>query len=667
MPLDSTEDFLAGLSACGLLTPDQLGILSRWVSATAATPQKLAKEINNRGWLTAFQIREIYQGRGANLILGKYILLELLGEGGMGRVYKARDSRLDREVALKVIRKDKLTDEQTIRRFHREIQAVSHLNHPNVVLALDADEWHNIHFCAMEYVDGTDLTRMVKTRGPLPQQEACEYVRQVALGLQHAHERGMVHRDVKPSNVMVTSGGQVKLLDMGLALLNERGKVGENRLTQVGFVIGTPDFLAPEQAQDPSTVDIRADIYSLGCTLYFLLTGRPPYEGTNATEKLIKHVTDPIPSIRAYRPDLSPSLDALVQWMMAKRPEERPQTPIQAAVALLPFCIAAGDIAAQPAAEWAGPLFQLPVCESPARIREQSARSVSTKTIIVATVAFAVLGLAVTVVSVLSHSPPILPASYEIERLGLTMVRLPGGTFVMGSPDEEPGRRPDEGLLGDVTISGPFFMATTEITNSQFLRLMGRSPAVMASRATSRIAAEMPVDSVTWSEAVEFCRRLTEFDGQRQTGWAYRLPTEAEWEYACRAGSHAVFGTHETLTAGQDAIFTPEPNDPLGEGELEKPPMMPSRVAQTQPNPFGLFDLHGNVWEWCADYYDRSGYPPGPRLDPTGPETGELRVVRGGGYLDPANRCRCAVRQGMRPTERRTDVGFRVVFAPIRK
>src|SRR5262249_17902795 len=219
-----------------------------------------------------------------------------------------------------------------------EMQALGKVKHPNVVTAYDADAIGDTHFVSMEFIDGADLTRLVRERGPLPVLAACEYIRQGALGLQHAHELGMVHRDIKPSNLLVTRDGRtVKLVDLGLARLAEPATEGANRITQEGFVIGTPDFLAPEQARNPGAVDIRADIYALGATLFYILTGKVPYEGANPTEKLLKHCTEPPPWLLPLRPDAPPQVEQIIHWCMAKQPQDRPQPPNQLALALQPF------------------------------------------------------------------------------------------------------------------------------------------------------------------------------------------------------------------------------------------------------------------------------------------------------------------------------------------
>jgi serine/threonine protein kinase len=253
----------------------------------------------------------------------------------MGVVFKAEDS-LGRLVALKVIRDERLAHPEALRRFHREVRAAAQMAHPNVVYAHDAGQVGGTPFFVMEYVEGTDLAQLVAQLGPLPVAEACEYTRQAALGLRHAHQRGLVHRDIKPSNLLLTSKGVVKVLDLGLARLFESDPTQptSTELTAEGAVIGTPDFIAPEQALDARSADIRSDLYSLGSTLYFLLTGRPPFPGGSLAQKLLKHqLHDPTP-VERLRPEVPPGVAAVVRRLMAKRPRDRYQTPGEAAQAL---------------------------------------------------------------------------------------------------------------------------------------------------------------------------------------------------------------------------------------------------------------------------------------------------------------------------------------------
>ena len=688
MNVELTDSLLSAVRESGLLDPAMVAELSAWAAATGADPPQVVKELRRRAWLGDFQIKEIARGRGKELYLGPYILVDLLGEGGMGRVYKAHHTRLGRDVALKVIRKEKLTRPSVVQRFHQEIRAAAQLSHPNVVLAFDADQADGIHYFSMEYVEGTDLSKLVRDVGPLSVAAACDYARQAALGLQHAHERGLVHRDVKPSNLLLTPRGQVKLLDLGLAMLNDTGSdPAEHRVTQTGLVLGTPDFLAPEQAQNPTLVDIRADVYGLGSTLYFLLTGRVPYEGNSSTEKLIQHVTAPPPSVSAVRPDVPPQLDALVQWFMAKDPAGRPQTPAHAAYALQPFCpTPAGtrsgglpvpqtdrlpappptDVA--PAGfDFAGPLIH---DTDPGDPKRPPAGSAARRAVVIVAVMSAVGLAAVGVVSAGRPRQPAAPPPPEgggaadfVNAAGMKLVRLPGGTYRRGAAAGEPGARPEDGPPTPTAV-GPFYAAATETTGGQFKRVMGRTPAQWAARLRNADAA--PVEGVTWAEAAEFCVKLTSTpDPARPPGTAYRLPSEAEWEYACRAGTTTPFSPGSKLVYGTTAIFdiaaTLAAASPLGEddptkGRLERG--LPYPAGSTAANPSGLADLHGNVWEWCRDVYQ-----PGLTTPPVGAAPGAFRSARGGSFREPAANCRSASRKGLAPDTRADDVGFRVVLA----
>src|SRR5262249_27476681 len=334
--ISTAADLLRELHQLHLLEQSQCAELA----GLAGDAPSLAREAVRRGWLTAWQVNRIFQGRATQLLLGSYVLLDKLGEGGMGAVFKARNWKLGRIVAVKVIRKERLETETSPRRFRREIEAAAQLSHPNIVHAHDADEVKGTHFFVMEYVDGRDLAKLVKEHGPLPLAEACEYIRQAALGLQHAFERGLVHRDIKPSNLLLTTRHspltthQVKLLDMGLARFERTAEEHSSTLTQMGIVVGTPDYIAPEQARDSHHADIRADLYSLGCTLYFLLTGKVPFPGGRVTEKLLKHQPDTPTPLRQQRPDVPEGVERLVAKLMAKRPDQRCQTPAELAAAL---------------------------------------------------------------------------------------------------------------------------------------------------------------------------------------------------------------------------------------------------------------------------------------------------------------------------------------------
>lgn len=358
--LSPCSEFLVMLRRCQLVGPAQLSeLMAAELQGRLPDARALGKELLRRGWLTAYQVNRLLQGRSAELVLGPYLLLERLGEGGAGQVFKGWHRRMKRVVALKVIRRQLLVEPEVVSRFCREVQVVSQLAHRNVVRAYDAGEEGPTRYLAMEYVEGIDLNRLVKQSGPLPVAQACDYARQVALGLQHIHEHHLVHRDIKPSNLVLdrrrgrdgaagTDGqptaeelpwGLVRILDLGLArLCRAEGADGENSLGTLtpngALMMGTPDYLAPEQALDFHAADIRADLYSLGCTLYYVLSGQPPFPGGTLAQKLLKHQQAEPPPLENVRADLPAGLVPVLGRLMAKRPEDRFQTPLEAATAL---------------------------------------------------------------------------------------------------------------------------------------------------------------------------------------------------------------------------------------------------------------------------------------------------------------------------------------------
>jgi serine/threonine-protein kinase len=277
----------------------------------------------------------------------RYRVVAFLGAGGMGEVYKAEHRMMERTVALKVINRQMVADTDAVERFLREVRAAAKLQHANIVSAYDAEQAGDLHFLVMEFVDGVNLATLVARKGPLPVRQAAHFVRQAALGLQAAFEQGMVHRDIKPHNLMVTRKGQVKILDFGLARFARQTSdqtlagAGASQLTDgltgASVIMGTPDFLAPEQARDSRKVDHRADLYSLGCTLYYLLAGRVPFPEGTVIEKFFKHwEEEPVP-VSQLRPDVPAELEAVLTKLMAKQPEDRYQTPAEVVAALAPF------------------------------------------------------------------------------------------------------------------------------------------------------------------------------------------------------------------------------------------------------------------------------------------------------------------------------------------
>jgi formylglycine-generating enzyme required for sulfatase activity/tRNA A-37 threonylcarbamoyl transferase component Bud32 len=631
----------------------------------------LAAEFVRRGCLTKFQAERLLAGQGSSLTLGPYLLLERLGQGGMGEVFKARHRLLNRIVALKVTRKELLSDPTNERRFLREIQATARLAHPNIVVVHDAARIDGTQFFAMEYIEGTDLARLVKDKGPLPISSACEYVRQAALGLQHAFEHGLVHRDVKPSNLLLTADGAViKLLDLGVARCRD---LEESDLTATGSVLGTPDYLAPEQATNSRGVDIRADIYSLGCTLYHLLTGHAPFPEGSSLEKALKHLHDAPAPIRQERPQVSVELVAVLDKMMAKKSAERYQRPSDVAEALLPFCHEEPS-PSSPAQNPPAPAKHGQAGEPVARPRQGRRRL-----ILAAAVLLPLAGAGLSYWQPWAAGPTATPNPTITNSLGMDLIWLPGGQFQMGSPADEEGRRDDEGPVHSVTISHPFYMATRETTVRQFRIFKETAHYKTEAEESGEGALEWDAVKADWRQRRE-CRWnnpgwlqdndqpvvcVSRRDAEAFCYWlslkesrTYRLPSEAEWEYACRAGTSTAFAFGDRLSPqqahfqNQSRLREREPARHLGTAS----------VGSTTANSWGLFDMHGNVWEWCADYYGSSYYRDSPSIDPAGPKNGDQFVARGGSWQSVATECRAAARLALPAANRRNDLGFRVLL-----
>ncbi|HMF11860.1 MAG TPA: bifunctional serine/threonine-protein kinase/formylglycine-generating enzyme family protein [Gemmataceae bacterium] len=653
-------------------------------------------------------------------ILGQYRILEQLGAGGMGHVYKAVHVAMDRVVALKVIAPHLLRDPRARARFQQEVRTAAKLHHPNIVMAHDAAEANGLSFLVMEHVEGTTLSTLVGEHGLPPAPLACEIVRQAAMGLQHAQDKGMVHRDIKPGNLMVaaqqTPGGGaivqslrggprlpgwpaaplVKILDFGVARLREIGADGEplkmQTLTQEGCVVGTPEFMSPEQACDSRNVDVRSDIYSLGCTLYYLLAGRPPFSGATALETMFQHLRQPLPPVEALRPGLAPGLVAVVNKTLAKSADERYQTPAELAEALRPWIgefassvapdvrlaqrgltpTAADSVLAPSTKE--NPVQAAPAAQPvsvqtqlPTRPKSNAATYLSLALLfIVSAFAFWVI------LSFFDrpHKPESgPPEDANTNKLGMRVVPVSHGQFHRWF-----GPAKDDALLNhDLDV------AETEVTVGQFSRFVQETKWVTLAekgdanprgsfvpsegkyvpsvnwKQTGWTGDDLPVTCVSWEDAIEFSNWLSKFEGKSPCyvpdgkEWichfdrdGYRLPTETEWEYVARAGSN------ELLPVEPSELRAFGWFRPRAEGK-------PHPVRGLKPNPRGLSDVWGNVWEWCWDWYTEQP------TDPNGPKTGSERTVWGGGWNDTPEQLDRNPRKGLLPTHRATDVGFRVV------
>ncbi len=568
--------------------------------------------------------------------LGAYVLLEKIGAGGMGCVYRAEHRHLKKIVALKVLAPALLRSAPARERFRREVATVGKLSSPHIVAAFDAGECDGRDYLAMEFVEGRNLAEHMEQHGPLAAVDALECVAQAARGLHDAHMAGVVHRDVKPSNLLRTPDGTVKLLDLGLARLMEPADDDPHR-TDSQAIMGTAHYMAPEQAINTRGADECSDIYSLGCTLFFLLAGRPPFAGQTPMEILVAHREQPIPTL----PSLRPEVQGLLAKLMAKSPSQRPATMAE----VLARIDRVLHQIRRPRPRWKAWLVGagLAACVLAAVFAwsQQPATHVD---------------------------PPPKPAVIAKASPVLDMVLVPAGEFRIGSPDSDPAALPDEKPRQKVKINRPFQLGKTEITQAQFEEVMGTNPSTFHAkgRFKERVAGmdtrSHPVDSVSWLEAVRFCNKLSEkhgiepyyvLDNDKVTirgGTGFRLPTEAEWEYACRAGSEATYPFGEKKDElGAHAWLADN------SGDATHP------VGVKKANAFGLFDMLGNVPEWCWDRYDPRYYDRMPSSDPPGAGAGEIRVYRGGAWNHRAAQLRPASRNALgNAYEVLTIVGLRV-------
>jgi serine/threonine protein kinase len=316
----------------------------------SSSAERLAKRLVKDKRLTAYQARLLWTGKTKGLSLGNYIVEDELGRGGMGVVLKARHRVMNRTVAVKVLPGSVTKNKSAVLRFQREVVAAAQLTHPNIVGALDADEIDGTHVFVMQFVDGRDLSVVVKKNGPLGVEQAIDCIVQAARGLKYAHDRGVIHRDIKPANLLLNSSGTVKILDMGLARFSGSADVGDQaELTGTGMIMGTVDYMSPEQALNTKTADERSDIYSLGISLFYLLIGKPAYLAESLMGRMLAHRESPIPVLSQIHSDVSQSLDAVFTKMVAKTADQRYQTMTEV-IADLEVCRSGGTVTLMTAA-----------------------------------------------------------------------------------------------------------------------------------------------------------------------------------------------------------------------------------------------------------------------------------------------------------------------------
>ncbi|MCX6911402.1 MAG: bifunctional serine/threonine-protein kinase/formylglycine-generating enzyme family protein [Verrucomicrobia bacterium] len=664
-----------------------------------------------------------------------YEIVAKLGQGGMGAVYKARQPMLSRLVALKVMAPHLGADPSYVARFIREAASAAKLNHPNMVRVYTAGEADGIHFIEMEFVEGESLQKRLHHLGRIEPREAIAITVYVAQALQYAWNKAhLIHRDIKPDNIFLSNSGEVKVGDLGLAK-----SVGAEttELTQTGTAMGSPHYISPEQAQAVKDMDFRTDIYSLGCTLYHMLSGQTPYSGDSAMIVMMKHVHDPPPAIFKVWPACPMPLGMLVGKMLAKDRNARPQSYEQLIAELLTVNekLPQGAVPApapQQASATSTPAGSKAVASLPvAAIGAQgtSAKSKNQRAIYVAVGVVAVVALAglllwspwkagegasgrrqvetgsesrlqaegVSGQSAKAETPNAISTSAALKLLGnvftnavgAEMVNIPPGEFMMGSTKEEQAWamankmseenvKPEGEAPRKTTIKQGFWMGRTEVTVGQWRQFVSATGYVTDGEKKGEASSPQGVNKpwakmkgmswkdpkffalednqavtfMSWNDAVAFCEWLTERErkaGRLPENYKVRLPTEAEWEYACRAGTQTKFWWGESSEDGKGRLNWLGKEDGY---ELVAP--VDSYGARGR-NGFGLADMLGNQWEWCLDGYDATQaheecYQGNP----------DARVLRGGSSRDGPANCRCAPRHGRPPAPSTGNHGFRV-------
>ena len=581
----------------------------------------------------------------AGTVLGNYVVGEPIAAGGMGRVYKAEHRLMKRVVALKVLPTELFRAPNARARFRREFEAAARLTSPNIVAAYDAGESEGRDFLVMEYAQGRTLADRVRSDGPLPVRRALDCILQTARGLEHAHAAGIVHRDIKPANLIVTDAGQVKILDMGLARIQQALGVDSRDLTSAHVVMGTAAYMAPEQAVDTRQADARADLYSLGCTLFYLLTGQAPYEANTAMGTLVAHREQPIPSLRTTRPDCPAVVEALFRSLVAKDPAERPASAAAVRVELERILDSLAD-------------RNLPTK------RRTSWRLAGAAAMVVSVLAFAIYVLRIQspphptensapiIAASLTEDPTVVKPTPPVTLIDMVLIKP--GEFSIGATPADRDAGADEKPQRRIKITRGFRLGKTKVTQAQYRTVMGVNPSIFSpggrfkTLVEGRDTGDYPVDSLRWLDAIDFCNKLSQREGlppyyQAKDdnvtvlgGVGYRLPTEAEWEFASRAGTTTIW------SFGDDSAQLPEYAWFEANSEGTTHP-----VALKKPNPLGLFDMYGNVPEWCWDRYDPTYYQRMPLSDPPGSGQGSSRIYRGGGWNVAAAQTRASARDSL--------------------
>lgn len=548
---------------------------------------------------------------------GRFTLVKRVGSGGMGDVWLAHDQQLNGlEVAVKVLKDTLVADQRAVKALRKEVVITRGLTHPNIVRVHDLHQSEGIHFISMEYVPGQSLADMLAQRDkPFALDEVLPWAKKIGEALDYAHSRGVLHRDVKPANMLLATGGTVKLADFGIA---RAAKDTQTRVTGQ-ITSGTLLYMSPEQ-QMGDAVDARSDVYSFAASLYELLSGNPPFHTGNVALQILQKQPEPIEGVPRH-------VNAALIIGLAKKPEARHEGN-RMFIACLNQSQRACQVSSKNATGHKG---------------QQPTPSTSSKTNSPIEMARRIIPSRGTLAP--SRRPG---AMREIGLPGgrgrISLVWIPPGEFIMGSPSSV--GRSDEHPQHRVEITRGFWMGQVPVTQRQWKAVLGADPSKARQKGLFSLG-EFPVDSVSWDDSILFCKELT-----RDTGERVRLATEAEWEYACRAGSKSAYCFGDNLRKLRRYAWYEENSG------------FKTHAVRTKfPNAWGLFDVHGNVWEWCQDWYSPDFYTDCSHEDPIRikkSKNDSVHVSRGGCCNHKGEFCRSAFRKA--PSGYGTVVqGFRIV------